>query len=990
MISIKHLDKYFNKGKQNEIHVLNDVSLDLPDKGMVAIFGKSGCGKTTLLNAIGGLDSFSSGSLMVEHQEIGNDPDLIRNKYMGYIFQNYNLDYSKSCFDNVADALRICGINDPQILENRVVAALKNVGMEKYVKRTPDTLSGGQQQRIAIARAIVKNPKIILADEPTGNLDESNTVMIMDLLRTIANDHLVILVTHEANLVDYYCDKVIELADGKIVGVKNNDLAGGFSAKDKNAIYLGELEKSVNTNENTEIEYFGNAPTSPIRMRIVNTNGKIYVRFDSENIQILDENAEIKLLDGVFEEKRTTDKNFENVDMSDLPPINSTKFGRLYTMKSSVVSGYKFNFKQNKKGKMLLRRSLSLFAAVLVLMMSTFGTSISQILDARSMYNHNVFYVYTPNGSVSEKLVSAINDKNSGIDAVRLMPYYPDGDEEIKITAGFFETFSNSYYSESFESNCVFLDASLAEKLELVEGKNKYVAGDEIIITTAVADKLLKTSPYEYIEQYGDLIGHVTYGISFDNKNARICGIVKSDETSVYINTNMLAKYVLRSTSLNVLPDTDLGVDLEPGKTMLLLNYVESGVKFPSQGSEMSIHGIKLELESVFRSQDKYSQWLLAKGISKMTQDEFYMALVKEDYPSLAPDSDAYAGKLSEIKEERYIDWLEYYYSDRAEFFEEQLLITQDMDFWLACEKGIELNALVNYEMKDLAYAKKYAQLNGNYPTFSQLKATYNSLSEAVRNDMDQNYERFTDAYNTEPINYFDFVYVVDESDYVVMSMQYGDTDQSVYSNYMYEYYEKDVVYDEYDDYYLSYDFLYSVIHSSDVKKTAEWLSSEFADLETHDPEYMKAILTPNDIFDQIIETSVTEIVSNIVSMVIIFTVLALCMYFIMRSSFMNRIKEIGISRAIGVSKKNLVFKFTIEAVTLATMTVLLGYLATSAFIAISLHISPLISSVFYYPWWYALILLAVLYIMSIVCGILPILGILRKTPSEILAKYDI
>ena len=112
MIRINHLDKYFNKGKQNEIHVINDVSLELPDKGMVAIFGKSGCGKTTLLNVIGGLDKYASGGVIIENQEISNDPDLIRNKYMGYVFQNYNLDVSKSCFDNVADALRLCGVAD--------------------------------------------------------------------------------------------------------------------------------------------------------------------------------------------------------------------------------------------------------------------------------------------------------------------------------------------------------------------------------------------------------------------------------------------------------------------------------------------------------------------------------------------------------------------------------------------------------------------------------------------------------------------------------------------------------------------------------------------------------------------------------------------------------------------------------------------------------------------------------------------------------------
>ena len=111
MIRINHLDKYFNRGKQNEIHVINDVSLELPDKGMVAIFGKSGCGKTTLLNVIGGLDKYAGGSVMIENQEITNDPDLIRNKYMGYVFQNYNLIPHQTVLSNVELALTLSGVS---------------------------------------------------------------------------------------------------------------------------------------------------------------------------------------------------------------------------------------------------------------------------------------------------------------------------------------------------------------------------------------------------------------------------------------------------------------------------------------------------------------------------------------------------------------------------------------------------------------------------------------------------------------------------------------------------------------------------------------------------------------------------------------------------------------------------------------------------------------------------------------------------------------
>ena len=114
MIKISNINKYYNKNKSNAIHVLNDISLELPDNGMVAIFGRSGCGKTTLLNVIGGLDKFSDGTIMIDNENIRSNTDIIRNREIGYIFQNYNLSNKENCFDNVASALKLCGMTDEE------------------------------------------------------------------------------------------------------------------------------------------------------------------------------------------------------------------------------------------------------------------------------------------------------------------------------------------------------------------------------------------------------------------------------------------------------------------------------------------------------------------------------------------------------------------------------------------------------------------------------------------------------------------------------------------------------------------------------------------------------------------------------------------------------------------------------------------------------------------------------------------------------------
>ena len=153
-VRIQNAHKYYNKGKENQLHVMNNVSLELPEVGMVAIFGRSGCGKTTLLNAVGGLDKIASGKIELFGQDIREDTDTLRNKYVGYIFQNYNLNNNETVFENVSTALRLCGMEDETEIEERTMAALANVEMDKYRDRTPDTLSGGQQQRVAIARAL--------------------------------------------------------------------------------------------------------------------------------------------------------------------------------------------------------------------------------------------------------------------------------------------------------------------------------------------------------------------------------------------------------------------------------------------------------------------------------------------------------------------------------------------------------------------------------------------------------------------------------------------------------------------------------------------------------------------------------------------------------------------------------------------------------------------------------------------------------------------
>ena len=210
MLEIKGAKKYFNRHKKNQVCAIDDTTLTLDNNGLVALLGPSGCGKTTLLNSIGGLDKLSKGSIFIDGKKISSrfsyKVDKIRNLNVGYIFQDYKLVEDLSVYDNVSIVLKMIGIKDKNEIKKRVEYVLDKVGMLRYKKRPASMLSGGERQRVGIARAIVKDPDIILADEPTGNLDSKNSLEIMKIIRSIAKDRLVILVTHEDDFYEGLVD----------------------------------------------------------------------------------------------------------------------------------------------------------------------------------------------------------------------------------------------------------------------------------------------------------------------------------------------------------------------------------------------------------------------------------------------------------------------------------------------------------------------------------------------------------------------------------------------------------------------------------------------------------------------------------------------------------------------------------------------------------------------------------------------------------------
>ncbi len=223
MLSLKNIVKSYKMG-DTEVRALKGVSIDFRENEFVSILGQSGCGKTTLLNIIGGLDRYDSGDLIIggvsTKKYKDRDWDTYRNHKIGFIFQSYNLIPHQTVLANVELALTLSGVSKSE-RRRRAVEVLEKVGLGDQLKKKPNQMSGGQMQRVAIARALINNPDILLADEPTGALDSETSIQIMDILREISKDKLIIMVTHNPDLAEEYSNRIIRLVDGKITSDSN-------------------------------------------------------------------------------------------------------------------------------------------------------------------------------------------------------------------------------------------------------------------------------------------------------------------------------------------------------------------------------------------------------------------------------------------------------------------------------------------------------------------------------------------------------------------------------------------------------------------------------------------------------------------------------------------------------------------------------------------------------------------------------------------------
>ena len=453
MIKIEKINKYFNRHKKNELHVINDTSLEFENTGLVALLGPSGSGKTTLLNVIGGLDNVKSGKIYVNGQKItgclSGKRDKVRNLNIGYIFQDYKLIDNLSVYDNVALALEIVGIKDKKEIDKRVSYVLEKVGMYRYRHRPANMLSGGERQRIGIARAIVKNPNIIIADEPTGNLDSKNSIEIMNIIKAISKDRLVILVTHETPLANFYASRIIEISDGKIIkdypNIHNNELDYTID----NRFYLKDFkEQQTLTTNNNNIKIYSDKKET-VKLDIVIKNNNIYIKTnDNKTVEVIDSDSNIEMIDDHYKKIDQEDINKYEFDFENIIDKNrKLKYSSIFNPITFISNGFKKVFSYSLIKKILLG-GFFLSGIFIIFAISQIGA----VLDVRDgdflTVNKNYLAIKSNKISVedyqkyeSESKVDYIIPGDSIIKFVYVNTnYYQTSKEVIKITGSLSST----------------------------------------------------------------------------------------------------------------------------------------------------------------------------------------------------------------------------------------------------------------------------------------------------------------------------------------------------------------------------------------------------------------------------------------------------------------------------------------------------------------------------------------------------------------------
>ena len=533
MLKTQKLNKYYSRFGKKPLHVINNTSLEIPETGIIAVIGASGAGKTTLINTISGLDSFKSGSISFDdvtlHRYKTHVADQLRMKNYGFIFQNYYLLENETVYENVKISLDAFNLSENE-KKQRISYVLNQLGIGKYTHKLVSNLSGGEQQRVSIARALVKSPRIIFADEPTGSLDEKTTFNVLNILKKISQTCAVFIVTHEREIISYYADYILELDEGVVVKEFVPETAPGKRlAIDKN-IYLSELDHIENFNkEDVTLDIYSDHSKTgnKSQIKIAIKDEKIYLE-SSADIKVFTKESENHFVEG----KPKEIKDYVNSDFEyDLPRLDYAD--NHISLKKTLLRGYK-NYKSKRPIKNLFKVVCVLMSVVLMSLLQEYNTIVNTDLsDVLTASNGNLYVEVVPDADdmTTNKMNTATSVlvdtfSKSSTDAEIL---FDARDTLLYQYNGFYQIQSKIFTLPAHD----FKNIEKFDEKTLVYGhlpaSNFEIVVDEYVLERLVNTSLLKT----VVTDYGHFVDK-TLQSNYTGTEFTICGICRTKSPTIY------------------------------------------------------------------------------------------------------------------------------------------------------------------------------------------------------------------------------------------------------------------------------------------------------------------------------------------------------------------------------------------------------------------------------------------------------------------------
>ena len=930
MIKLTSLSKYYNKGKSNELHVINNVSAEFPENGFIIILGKSGSGKTTLLNAIGGLDRFQGKIQYGENVFDGyqmKDIDKLRNSTISYIFQNYLVLPEQTVYENVDTGLKIAGIQDEKERKVRINASLKAVGMTRYRRKLANALSGGQKQRIGIARAIAKLPKVIIADEPTGNLDSENSVEIMRILKDISKKCLIIMVSHNENLAWAFADKIIYYKDSKIVeeveNTPENRAKYNLNAPkaEDSKIYLSDYEKKESKLGNTIIEVYENKDSNiKLNIKLIEKGGKKYLFVDDDNVVINDPSLTIEEVRPEVQKEKEYDLSNSTFDSSKFDEGTSKKPVSFWTLFVDSLKSF-FTEKKMKTGAFKILTTILGLGLTAVSIVTYFTFFTSEYSKTRQSIDTNSVSVMVP-------------QTFAGVKKDDLKPYYFEGYAD-KATTGIKGLVTNiQINSSSFGfgkiagSNSSYAVANVL--VPQVNGNNPYPTigepaenSNEIMVSTGAINLAMP----EYLSRgysYNYLLGKEFFNKSGNRliSNASdvtpvITGIVRNDKPFIYLSEEGSAGIydaLLSTSSMVDVPgsysttatftlldkvefktreDVQYTVDIDDSLRTSAINVIVSkNVKYlfnTGFAVDSNIYNIVGELDdsvenvAVFDDNDDYERFLLIEGAYSL-----YHQAVRTNIPS---DIELVEGRLPSAPNEYLVS---------------------------------------SNNSNDLGYVGNTAEIVGKYKAKStELGYAYADFSTVV-------YRNYANINNLAG-NFF------------------GDISQQFKKSALISVYTSD---------------------SGATKKYFESIGLDFVVKSTNEA------LNDANVYTLQSESKITILVVCSVIIVLFFLVSLLAT----RSNMIRHIYMISVYRSLGASRAQIYKMFIAKDLSNYLLTMFAAIFIS--YIGVWITLAAL--GLFNVPFYMFIFTALASYLMSFLGTIIPLASLLKKSPVEISTKFDI